>query len=188
MRARQRDRESTLTWWVRPGASPPTSHEDAPPLSEREFFIDNLLVRIHFIIVMIRRTGLAPWECEFPLPGSLTSTFLQVPHARERRRQRSGETLGHASRALFNAYGLGARPDGLTGPYTLHPTPGTLHPYNLHPTPYPTPCTLHATRYTLHPTPYNLRPAPYTLNLTPYTPHATRHTLRPTTCALRPEP
>ena len=29
----------------------------------REFFIDNLLVRIHIIIVMIRWTGLAPWEC-----------------------------------------------------------------------------------------------------------------------------
>ena len=43
---------------------------------KREFFIDNLLVRIHFIIVMIRWTGLAPWEFEFPLPGSLTSTFL----------------------------------------------------------------------------------------------------------------
>jgi len=37
---------------------------------EREFFIDNLLVRIHFIIVMIRWTGLAPWEFEFPFPGS----------------------------------------------------------------------------------------------------------------------
>ena len=43
---------------------------------EREFFIDKLLVRIHFIIVMIRWTGLAPWEFEFPFPGSLTSTFL----------------------------------------------------------------------------------------------------------------
>jgi len=32
---------------------------------ERVFFIDNLLVRIHFIIVMIRWTGLAPWEFEF---------------------------------------------------------------------------------------------------------------------------
>jgi len=29
---------------------------------EREFFIDNLLVRIHVIIVMIGWTGLAPWE------------------------------------------------------------------------------------------------------------------------------
>ena len=42
----------------------------------REFFVDNLLVRIHFIIVMIRWTGLAPWEFEFHSPGSLTSTFL----------------------------------------------------------------------------------------------------------------
>jgi len=44
---------------------------------KREFVIDNLLVRIHFIIVMIRWTGLAPWEFEFPFPGSLTSTFLE---------------------------------------------------------------------------------------------------------------
>jgi len=43
---------------------------------EREFFVDNLLVRIHFIIVMMRWTGLAPWEFEFPFPGSLASTFL----------------------------------------------------------------------------------------------------------------
>jgi len=34
---------------------------------EREFFVDNLLVRIHFIIVMIRWTGLAPWEFEYTL-------------------------------------------------------------------------------------------------------------------------
>jgi len=33
---------------------------------EREFFIDNLLVRIHCIIVMVRWTGLAPLEFEFP--------------------------------------------------------------------------------------------------------------------------
>ena len=47
-----------------------------PQQPEREFVIDNLLVRIHFIIEMIRRTGLAPWEFEFPFPGSLTSIFL----------------------------------------------------------------------------------------------------------------
>ena len=35
--------------------------------------IGNLLVRIH---VMIRCTGLAPWDFEFPFPGSLKSTFL----------------------------------------------------------------------------------------------------------------
>ena len=51
-------------------------HGAVCPAREREFFIDKLLVRIHFIIVMIRRTGLAPWEFEFPFPGSLTSTFL----------------------------------------------------------------------------------------------------------------
>jgi len=47
-------------------------------LAYREFFIGILLVRIHIIIEMIRRTGLAPWEFEFPLPGSLTFTFLRV--------------------------------------------------------------------------------------------------------------
>ena len=35
-------------------------------VAEREFFIDHLLVRVHFIIVMIRWTGLAPWDFEFP--------------------------------------------------------------------------------------------------------------------------
>ena len=44
---------------------------------EREFSIYNLLVRIHFIIEMIMWTGLAPWEFEFPFPGSLISTFLE---------------------------------------------------------------------------------------------------------------
>ena len=44
---------------------------------EKEFFIDNLPVQIHSVIVMIRWTGLAPWEFESPFPGSLTSTFLE---------------------------------------------------------------------------------------------------------------
>ena len=38
----------------------PTDLALAPLLGEREFFIDNLLVRIHFIIEMITWTGLAP--------------------------------------------------------------------------------------------------------------------------------
>jgi len=46
-----------------------TAHsDDLPPWPA-------VLVRIHFIIVMIRWTGLAPWEFGFPFPGSLTSTF-----------------------------------------------------------------------------------------------------------------
>ena len=43
----------------------------------RESFVDSLLVRIHFIIVMIRWTGLASWGFEFPFPGSHTCTFLE---------------------------------------------------------------------------------------------------------------
>jgi len=45
-------------------------------MAEREFFIDNLLVRIHCIIVMSRWTGLAPWEFEFSFAGSLTSRSM----------------------------------------------------------------------------------------------------------------
>ena len=55
----------------------PSSLDSGPTaVLEREFFIDNLLVRIHLIIVVIRWTGLAPWVFEFPFPGSLKSTFL----------------------------------------------------------------------------------------------------------------
>jgi len=45
-------------------------------LQESEFFIDNLLVRIHLIIEMIWWTGLALWEFESLFPCSLISTFL----------------------------------------------------------------------------------------------------------------
>ena len=51
-------------------------HGNARLSAEIEFLIENLLVRNHFIIVMIRWTGLAPWEFEFSFPGSLASTFL----------------------------------------------------------------------------------------------------------------
>jgi len=50
------------------------------PVREREFFIDNLLVRIHCIIMMIRWTGFAPWEFESPFSGSLISTLLVRQH------------------------------------------------------------------------------------------------------------
>ena len=36
----------------------------------------NQLAQIHFILEMIRWTGLAPWEFELSFPGSLASTFL----------------------------------------------------------------------------------------------------------------
>ena len=43
------------------------------PTARESFFIDILLVQIHLVIVMIRRTGLASLEFEFPFPGSLTA-------------------------------------------------------------------------------------------------------------------
>ena len=54
-----------------------TSREPRRVGGRKRFFIDNLLARIHFTIVIIRWTGLAPWEFEFFFSGSLTSTFLQ---------------------------------------------------------------------------------------------------------------
>ena len=57
----------------------PLRGRDPLLLGESEFFIDNLLVRIHYITVMIRWTGLALWELGFPFSGSLTSTFVCVP-------------------------------------------------------------------------------------------------------------
>jgi hypothetical protein len=47
---------------------------DPSQVREREIFIDNLLVRIQFIIVMIRWTGLAPWEFK-----SLFQVALHLP-------------------------------------------------------------------------------------------------------------
>ena len=42
----------------------------------KEFFVVNLLVRIHLIIDMIWWTGLTPWELDFSFQGRLISTFL----------------------------------------------------------------------------------------------------------------
>ena len=39
--------------------------------------VDNLMVQIHMVIVMIRWTGLAPWEFDLPFPCSLRSIFLE---------------------------------------------------------------------------------------------------------------
>ena len=68
---------------------------------ERELFIDNLMVRIHFIIVMMW-TGLAPWEFELPFPGSLTST---LPHLR-RRGSRGSERVRNPPRPAPNLSGV----------------------------------------------------------------------------------
>jgi len=59
-----------------------------PHLPRERVFIDNLLVRIHVIIVMIRWIGLAPWEFECPFPGSLISSVRTTWAWRRRRRRR----------------------------------------------------------------------------------------------------
>ena len=50
-----------------------------PPRQERHFFVDNLLVQIHFVFEMIWWTGLSPWEFDFLFLGSLISTLLVSP-------------------------------------------------------------------------------------------------------------
>ena len=52
---------------------------------ERDFFVENLLGRVHYIIKMIWWTGLAPWVFKFPFTGSLTSTFLKRGASDERK-------------------------------------------------------------------------------------------------------
>ena len=54
-------------------------YSQAEPAPAREFFIDNLLVRIHFIIVMIRWTGLAH-QPPSPLHFLLTTLLKHVLH------------------------------------------------------------------------------------------------------------
>jgi len=49
----------------------------SPHPTQREFFIDNLLVRIHFIIVTIRWTGLAPSEFESVGSAALPHRFCR---------------------------------------------------------------------------------------------------------------
>jgi len=63
--------------FVSPPAVPRRGFSVGAGRREREIFIDNLLVQIHFIIEMIWCTGLAPWKFEFALPDSLQSTFLE---------------------------------------------------------------------------------------------------------------
>ena len=56
-------------------SSPPDTPSTPLPCQTREyreFLLDNLLVQIHVIIVMIRWTGLALWEFDFPLHGEHT--------------------------------------------------------------------------------------------------------------------
>ena len=63
-----------------PGAMKPPmlSATLSVPAPEIEFFIDNLLVRIHFIIEMIRWTGLAPWATRWSTTRSSEINLPQI--------------------------------------------------------------------------------------------------------------
>ena len=89
----------------------PTRRRARPSL-ERELFIGNLLVRIHFIIVMIRWTGLAPWEFEFSFPGSLTSNILTI-NAQRRLLQAPGGVRGSGVKKLSQVITASPAPSGL---------------------------------------------------------------------------
>jgi len=47
-------------------AEPHGSGHEPEGARKQTLFVDNLLVRIHFIFEVIEWTGLAPWEFEFP--------------------------------------------------------------------------------------------------------------------------
>ena len=105
-------------------------HEKSLRGVEREFFLDNLLVRIHLIILVIRWTGLAPWQFEFPFSGSLTSTFLDPQRKFSSRSGTHGIVTDNRSEIRRGLTVLHV-------PFSLGPGDGhfTLHYSNRHPPP-----------------------------------------------------
>ena len=82
-----------------PSAADPCS---APAGTGREFCIDNLLVRSHFIILMIRWTGLAPWEFDSLFQVALLS-YRQVQRSCRARGKPGDEGPGQCASRVQNA-------------------------------------------------------------------------------------
>jgi len=78
-----------------------------PHRREREFFIVNLLVRIHCIIVMIRWTGLAPWSL-----NSLSQVALHLPRV-----ARSHKVEDHPQHVWFHPPHQGRHAQALMVPH-----------------------------------------------------------------------
>ena len=72
---------------------------------------------------MIRWTGLAPWEIEFPFPGSLTSTFLRQVQLAPKR----GEYVRVLTDACAQGYLVHKKHPSLGPPYgpRYRPTVGS---------------------------------------------------------------
>jgi len=108
------------------------------PLSrEREFSIDNLLVRVHCIIEMIKWSVLAPWEFKLSFPGCLLPPtpdcnlpayfLLQSPH--HARCTMGARPVKHHQHPILTLWKSAAHPLGGTpNPQHPHPTPHTPHP------------------------------------------------------------
>ena len=62
-------KELSLFPWSTVMHTPSKASEPSSHFLEIDCFIDNLLVRIHFIIEMIWWTGLAPWRCTVQSSG-----------------------------------------------------------------------------------------------------------------------
>ena len=131
--ARERDTERYNRLRARGASDTKRPRENAREgeRGKRDFFVDNLLVRIHSIVAMIWWTGLAPWEFEFPFPVSLTLTFhqthntalnipLHTPPARNKPCTRRG--IGTASRVSKCHPALGPQQ------YTANPKSFTVDP------------------------------------------------------------
>ena len=67
---------------------------------------------------MIRWTGLAPWEFEFPFPGSLTPTFL-ISNLKQVKNLKKGST-----KVVPNSFQAHPAPQTLKG-YLAHKKPPT---------------------------------------------------------------
>ena len=181
----------------------------------REIFIDNLFVRIHFIIVMIRWTGLAPWglnslvQIALHLPSYTPSLREFTIPWREAGPANDLDDRVNSDQQVVNEelplcclpcsllpffYSLLVTPHFLLATfYSLLPTPCSLHPTSdsLLPTPYarlPTPNTLLSTPYSLLPTPCSLLPTPCFRLPTPYSLLSTPYALLPTPYFRLPTP
>ena len=75
-----------------------------PPSREIEFFIDNLLVRIHFVIEMIWWTGLAPRESDFP--SHQRGGLLPALHQRKIRNTRQSMFAVKQTAGSFKIFSL----------------------------------------------------------------------------------
>ena len=101
-------------------------------LPEREFFIDNLLARIHFIIEVIWWTGLAPWEPQ-PLAAIEGTGDVRLPccpllPARQARHTRSGAGWNNSETCCGTGHWYESTPVVLTA--CLASVAGSLHhPY-----------------------------------------------------------